>query len=192
MRTHYAIQRAFYALSAHHSPDEITVSSIAQHAGIHRKTFYLHYSSVEELYEARIEELVSDFAKSLDALPQPFNYYDLSLNMFRFYSSTEDIERIFINPHYRTFADTIITGTTRHSRSLYNPYRNFSEAEQELINTFVVYSSVNVWRRWVMSGKQIPMEDAARLLGRLLEHGVSSIRAPYEGPPVESPHMNMH
>lgn len=180
-RTHSAIQFAYAELLDECGPDDVTVSQIASRAGIHRKTFYLHYDSVEELYDERVEALADRFGELVRALPLPFDYYDLSRAMFDFYSSDPKIERIFSGSAFRQMADDVVQRAIRHSRSVYNPYRNFPEAEQELINMHVVYSSNNVWRRWVMSGKKVPRERAIELLGDLLEHGVATMRAPYNG-----------
>ncbi|TCD53649.1 TetR/AcrR family transcriptional regulator [Alloscardovia theropitheci] len=178
-RTHALIRQSYSELLHTLGPDDITVSAITDHAHIHRKTFYLHYDSLEAIYEEYATYLAKEYSRTIEKLPRPFNYYDLSRTMFEFYTSSPEIERIFASAQYRQLANDIILQTTQHSRSLYNPYRNFSPAEQELINTFVVYSSVNVWRRWTLSGKNIPMADAIKLLGDLLEHGVAPLRAPY-------------
>ena len=36
-----------------------------------------------------------------------------------------------------------------HNRSRHNPYAAFSQVEQNIINTFLGISSVNIYRRWV-------------------------------------------
>ncbi|MFC0266281.1 TetR/AcrR family transcriptional regulator [Alloscardovia macacae] len=179
-RTHAAIQYAYTQLILTTSPERITVAELTAHARIHRKTFYPHYSSIEDVYAECVRIISDDMTSHLTALPRPFDYYDLSRIMFEYYTSTPTIEHIFTSPHTRRMADDIIAQNTLISRSIYNPYRNFTPAEQELINTFVVYSSVNVWRRWALSGKKVPMSQAITLLGRLIEHGIADLRAPYE------------
>ena len=58
LRTRKAIERAFDKLLSNSSVDKITVSAIAREADIDRKTFYLHYKSVEELANRKTEELL--------------------------------------------------------------------------------------------------------------------------------------
>lgn len=178
-RAHALIRESYSKLLHTLGPDDITVSAITEQTHIHRKTFYLHYDSLDAIYEEYAIYLAKEYSRTMEKLPRPFNYYDLSRTMFEFYTSSPEIEKIFASAQYRQLVSDIILQTTQHSRSLYNPYRNFSPCEQELINIFVVYSSVNVWRRWTLSGKKIPMADAIKLLGDLLEHGVAPLRAPY-------------
>lgn len=179
MRTHHAIERAFVEMLSNHSPDDITVSSLTQHARIHRKTFYLHFTSIDDVYEDYVQTLAHQYSEIIRDLPLPYDYYTLSRIMFDFYTQSEQVEKIFTHPRYRALADQFIIHTTKSNRLRYNPYKNFTEDEQELINTFVVYSSVNVFRRWALSGKKVPRERAIQILGDLLEQGVAPVRAPY-------------
>ena len=56
LRTRKAIMAAFEKLISDSMVDRITVSAIAREADIDRKTFYLHYKSVNELANFKAEE----------------------------------------------------------------------------------------------------------------------------------------
>ena len=56
VRTRKAIMTAFDKLIMDHHIDKITVSAIAREADIDRKTFYLHYTSVEDLVHHKTEQ----------------------------------------------------------------------------------------------------------------------------------------
>lgn len=64
VRTRAAIDRAFRSLLARMPYDKITVSAVAREAGINRKTFYLHYLSIDELLAHIIQVAVMDAAKA--------------------------------------------------------------------------------------------------------------------------------
>lgn len=66
VRTRAAIDRAFRDLLATTPYEKITVSAIARRANINRKTFYLHYSSVDDLLVHIIEKAVINAAESAD------------------------------------------------------------------------------------------------------------------------------
>ena len=55
VRTRKAIMDAFDQLAAEKSIDKITVSAIVRIADIDRKTFYLHYSSINDLLDKKAE-----------------------------------------------------------------------------------------------------------------------------------------
>lgn len=62
VRTRAAIDRAFRKLLARMPYNKITVSAVAREAGINRKTFYLHYLSIDELLAHIIQKAVMDAA----------------------------------------------------------------------------------------------------------------------------------
>lgn len=67
-KTRKAIQDAYFRLLKEEKGRKITISKIAQEANIDRKTFYLHYESVEDILKAfsdeRIEELLADLKET--------------------------------------------------------------------------------------------------------------------------------
>ena len=65
--------------------------------------------------------------------------------------------------------------TLQHNRSRHNPYAAFSTGEQNIINTFLSVSSVNLYRQWVRDGKIVPLEDLIELSGKLFYTGISSV-----------------
>lgn len=96
MRTHHAIERAFVEMLSNHSPDDITVSSLTQHAGIHRKTFYLHFTSIDDVYEDYVQTLAHQYSEIIRDLPLPYDYYTLSRIMFDFYTQSEQVEKYLL------------------------------------------------------------------------------------------------
>lgn len=65
VRTRRAIVEAFDCLLAKYPLDKITISAIAREANIDRKTFYLHYSSVNDLVNRNIEESLERIVSAL-------------------------------------------------------------------------------------------------------------------------------
>lgn len=64
-RTLRNIRRAFYELLAEKELEKITVSEITQRADIDRKTFYLHYASIEELVEEESRAVADRLTRTL-------------------------------------------------------------------------------------------------------------------------------
>lgn len=51
VRTRNALRAAFEELIAETTLDKITVKALTDRAGINRKTFYLHYETIEAFYD---------------------------------------------------------------------------------------------------------------------------------------------
>lgn len=65
VKTRDAIQQAFERLLEQHEYTDITVSAIAREARISRKTFYAHYTSVDELLQQMAEKRINDIVSEL-------------------------------------------------------------------------------------------------------------------------------
>lgn len=47
---------------------QITITELTNRAGIHRKTFYLHYESIESLFDSLVDDIVGDMQQMMDKL----------------------------------------------------------------------------------------------------------------------------
>lgn len=65
IKTQKAIRNAFHKLLIEKDIDKITVSALAREADIDRKTFYLHFPSVDALIEKEASEIVERVAAAL-------------------------------------------------------------------------------------------------------------------------------
>ncbi len=44
-----------------------------------------------------------------------------------------------------------------------------------MINTFLVISSLELYRQWIADGKNLPLEEVIDLTGKLLDEGISGL-----------------
>lgn len=175
-KTRNAIKDAFKEMILEKEAAGISVKELAERAMVHRKTFYLHYTCIEALYEDVLSELSEDYFKAIDQVSEDVPFTEVNRVFFTFMAAQEPyMEKIVCDPNYREFADKFFMTMLRHNRGRHNPYAGFSQPEQNIINTFLGTSSVNLYRRWVHDGKVIPLEDLIELSGRLFYSGISSI-----------------
>ena len=62
-KTKEAIRSAFKSMICEMDYEQITIKELTQRAQINRKTFYLHYSSLEDLLEELQEEIAEHFIR---------------------------------------------------------------------------------------------------------------------------------
>lgn len=60
-RTREVLQKALIELISEHGYDTITIQDIVDRANVGRTTFYLHYTSKDELFMGCHETIVSEF-----------------------------------------------------------------------------------------------------------------------------------
>lgn len=65
IKTRAAIRAAYFALLAENPTERISVSEIARRADIDRKTFYLHYATVEDISREYLTSCIDEFTANM-------------------------------------------------------------------------------------------------------------------------------
>lgn len=176
LKTRNAIKNTFKEMVMEMDASDIQIKELTERAMIHRKTFYLHYTCIEALYEDILSELSEEYYKAIDKIPADAPFTEVNRVFFEFMASQEPyMEKIVCDSSYREFADKLFMAMLLHNRSRHNPYAAFSQTEQNIINTFLGTSSINIYRRWVQDKKSLPLEDLIDLSGKLFYGGISSV-----------------
>lgn len=176
VKTRNAIRSAFKEMVCEMDETEITVKDLAERAQIHRKTFYLHYSSIEALYGDVLQELANRYYDEISTIPADAPFEDVNRIFFTYMAKQEPfIEKMVCSPSYRAFANRFFISMLVHNRSRYNPYARFSQDEQNVINTFLCTTSMNIYRQWIVDEKRIPLDELIELSGKLFKNGISSV-----------------
>lgn len=94
IRTQHAIKQAFEEMVlADHDGHGITVSQLAAHAGINRKTFYLHYDSIVDLADSYVDDIAQDLIARLGThtMEEYQNNWELFMHVFdEFFTSNRE------------------------------------------------------------------------------------------------------
>lgn len=176
-RTRKVIKDTFREMVMEMDASKITVKELTEQAGIHRKTFYLHYTAIEALYEDILQDVSGAYYREIDKTPPDAPFHEVNEVFFRFLASQPPwVEKMVCDPSYRDFADRLFLAARLHNRARYNPYASYTREEQNIINTFLCIGSVNLYRQWVRDGKALPLSRLIALTDALFERGVSSIR----------------
>lgn len=69
IRTDRALKNAFRDLAKTTSYQELTVKKLTETAGINRKTFYLHYDSIEDFMNTFVDELSDELLRLITVHP---------------------------------------------------------------------------------------------------------------------------
>ena len=175
-KTRTAIKKTFKEMVNEMDISKITVKELTSRANIHRKTFYLHYTSIEALFEDMLQDVANVYFSEIDKVPPPMPMMEVNRVFFTFLSQQDEItERLICSRSYREFCDKLFLKTLKHNRDRYNPYSHLPEAEQNIVNTFTTQSSLNMYRQWVADGKKVPLERLIELTGMLLNYGTASV-----------------
>ncbi len=175
-KTREAIKNTFREMICEMPAEKITVKELTDRARIHRKTFYLHYATIEALYQDMMAEIADGYYREMEKIKPPYSFKDMNRIFFTYYAAQDKfVERLICEPSYRSFCNRLHTATLQHNLSRYDPYADFSPEKQSLIHTFLMVSSLELYRQWIADGKKLPLEEVIELTGKLLDEGISGL-----------------
>lgn len=173
VRTKKAIDAALDKLLAEKDISKITVSAIAREADIDRKTFYLHYSSIDELFTHRSEQTI-----------------EFVLDTIRSSSGNTRRERIHntllvINSHvvehlayYKNIAASLsIDDAMNMLGSNIKPAFEHTGVDKKLADDmnfrvrmrFYLSGAYILYRSWILSEHKDPIESVSSILEEILD-----------------------
>lgn len=169
-----AIQKAFEEMICEMDYDKITVKELCERARINKKTFYRYYNVLDDLL-AELQgimtqeylERIADYRvpEELDKINREFFLYSVGKGLV--------YEKITCSGSYNyirnKMMDNVMSSTwgkTTWLQSL-NPYK------QNILLGFIQSASVEMYRRWVIDGKKIPLEEIIEISNQLLCSGVN-------------------
>lgn len=177
IKTKKAIIRAFFDLLQEKTISKITISELAKLADIDRKTFYLHYKSIHELYE----ELGSMFVSLIkDAI---IEYSTNNNSPYSLFASINDIikekEALFrCIAKNNDFADAMLNIKDILCEELISLYGNKNTPASErfkLTAEFIASGTVSMYIRWLRGDADISMDELALLASEMVTNGASGL-----------------
>ena len=175
-RTRESIRKTFKEMICEMDYEQISIKELTERAGINRKTFYLHYNTLDDLLREIQNELAQNFINRTQGLKRP---RDMDRITREFFLCSEELgslgERITCsgNYHYisRKITSDIMNQTWKADpkSSPENPYL------QNIIMTYVSQSTLAIYKQWVADGKKIPLEDIIQITSRLICTGLEGL-----------------
>ncbi len=178
-RTLSLIRTAFSELIIEQNEAKFTVQEITARAGINRKTFYLHFESIEDLYydlEVRSEE---KFQKILSKN----GFFIDSFSLKIFLNSLQELidsypalyEKILIEDNYRFLFRNIKDKIKENILS-----KILTEGENafkiELAVEFVFSGLIKMFRVWHKQKEKLPKEEMIKFTHTLIKDGIKQIK----------------
>lgn len=186
VRTRRAIMEAFERLLEKKELNEITISSIAREADIDRKTFYLHFGSIDGLLDAIAEDAVSFIVSSVEEAlggHEAASLDDVSVASNSFFSVINKAVRENIVLNKRLFetlpAEELISRIRKPlERDLKDGRIAPVDLPDELFEfylSFLLSGIVGIYRAWVLSDGSVPIERVSGVANDLVLKGLSSL-----------------
>lgn len=175
LKTRDKIKDACKEMICEMEPDKINVSEITRRAGIYRKTFYLHFTSIEALFEDLLLDTLAKYMTYMEDLSSPPSFSELNGAFFRFCSELEPWEeKLICNPGYASFSNRLFATSYKRNIEDNNVFQGYPEDTQYLIAHFLISNSLEFSRNWVSQGKEMSLKNLTDTAYRLLSRGIFS------------------
>lgn len=172
IRTKEAIRKTFEEMIIEMDYEQISIKELALRARINRKTFYLHYNTLDDLLREMQNEMAQNFIKRTEGLERP---RDMDKITREFFLCSEELgklgERLTCSGNYkyisRKITNDIMNQTWKSDPG--SPY------VQNIIMTYVAQSTLEIYKQWVADGKKIPLEEIIQLATKLICNGMNGL-----------------
>lgn len=179
------LRQAFTGLLAQKPLSRITVKELCQKAGVNRSTFYAHYADVYDLLwkiEADMlesfQDALSPLLKTEGDLPSPLQ---VTTQIYRCLKENADVCTVTLGENGdKDFALKLLTLGREVCLKGYS--RQFPEATTQQLEYFYAFASgghMELLRRWMAQGMQVPPEEIAQLAEHLMLHGMEYLQGKF-------------
>lgn len=168
-KTETLIQKTFRDLLEEMNYSKISVQKLADRAHINRKTFYLHYQSMDELLAKLQRDLIDTFLEPIKEASLP---RDLEKVVRRCYSFSENADALS-EKILRTQCRAPIDRSRVELPQISTKSTAFQPEQSRYLTTYLGFTLRAIYGQWVMSGRKEPMEDMIHLTVQLLSDGLT-------------------
>ena len=178
LKTKKAIYEALVELMQKKKLNSITVTELAAQANINRKTFYTYYSTVNDVLDEGICELITSLKDLMYAMSEDYNMLSPQ-TLFAFLNtiiSDADIVRnlfasdngsLLFNRLQKALQETLLKELTDKDIKM-----NVPSEQYPLISNFVAGGMVSAYYEWIINPDGITLDEMARTLTTLIISGV--------------------
>ncbi|MBR3867819.1 MAG: TetR/AcrR family transcriptional regulator [Clostridia bacterium] len=177
IKTKKAIIGAFFALLQEKNISKITITELAKIANIDRKTFYLHYGSIADLYNDLGNMLVTLIKDEIiDYSTNNRSPYSLFANVNDIISEKIDLfKRIAINNDFSDFMLNIKDILCNELINLYGRANTSASERFKLTAEFIASGTIAMYLRWLKGDTNLTMDELALLASEMIINGASGL-----------------
>ena len=175
LRTKKNIHQAFLQLLSEKSLSQITVKELSDLADINRKTFYMYYSNIEDIFAELEDELVLKlvhvFEKELFQ-KEMFDSYSFFENLNR--TIQEDIDLYRILNHSDLLPHLIQRAKNALIEVFFRKYNIPADSDNERYILYAEYAAsgiLSMYTKWFSSDSHMSLEELTRTAADITLYG---------------------
>lgn len=180
LKTKNAIKTSYRNLLMKKSNSKITITELAEHANIDRKTFYLHYDSIDSIAHEIMEENLLELKEVLEANGFSENSFDAEIIIHAMNTCIEkDIDFFTTIVHHSDFdffvkkmKDIFFTFT----------FQNIEKNSDIDINKFLIYTKftlsgvTDLYADWFRGNINMTLNELGIVVSKIINEGINVLK----------------
>lgn len=179
IKTEKLIQKTFREMILEMDYTQITIKELTERAKINRKTFYLHYNSLDSLLEVCQTKLYDKLLQPISDIHLPTDLEKLIHHMFTLWNISDEADRKILYSRGNFPIGKSPGDYARKSMfhlSCSDGYLSKYNTQQiELIDAYLNGIFTFIYYQWEANSREMPFEDVVSLITQLILHGFLSL-----------------
>lgn len=176
IKTKDAIKTAYINLLIEKKSPKISITELSKNANIDRKTFYLHYNSVDDVMAEILEERLSEFEHIFNEHNDLTDSIDANLVMHSMniciMKNIEFYRCIVYHQGFEHFAKQLKELLVQKTISVLLPSSTLSEREIRIYCRFLFSGIIDVYADWFQNNSTLTLDDLGELTSRVIYNGI--------------------
>lgn len=175
-KTRAAIRKAFREMLMEMDYDQISIKELTERADINRRTFYLHYTSMDELLNELIDEIADGYVRTTNSLNGYSDQEKIARAFLLYFAQQDELhEKIICNSNFKYISDRINRRISDSNQNHVDDLGKVSPYMKNIIISYLNMSCLGMYRRWVADKKRIPLDEFIDAAVNLVCNGVLSM-----------------
>ena len=180
LKTRQAVENALANLILKTDYDKITVSALAKEANINRKTFYLHYDSVDDVLDTMAKRHAHNTMERIKASgildTVPLNIDGVAHEIGESYRETRLLNPLFMKKLPKKHLIAAMTPSWVEAIKRERAAHGLEPMENaEYYARFILGGMFEAYESWYNSGDDVPFAEIARIVAKAMTRGINGI-----------------
>lgn len=183
-KTKKSIKDALIDLLVEKDASQITIKELAESANINRKTFYMHYSSIDDIFDKIANEVMEKFLLVLDNYDffhEQFDAYTFFITLNNVINEDFDFYKKLVNTTSHNFLLSKVKKILK--ASIIERFPNKPTTNEEILklySEFIASGIISMYVEWVNEESSLSFEDFASAASNIAFNGINSIIGTYQ------------
>ena len=169
------IHNAFKEMIFEMDFEKITVKELSERARINKKTFYSHYSNLDELLMKIQDEMSEKYVNAVSLYKLPDEFDKVNREFFIFMEENGKwFEKITASKNFTYIRQKMIDKVMENTWEKSDFIKLLSPAEKNIFYSYIQSSTLGIYTQWILDGKKIPLDKIVDLSTNLIIKGISN------------------